>query len=105
MSFPFQFVEDLDTAIETPAAGITSKTLHNDEKLKAVIFGFAAGEELSEHTASTAAVMHFLSGVADLTLGEENRQAVAGTWVQMQPRLPHSILAKAPTRMLLLLLK
>jgi quercetin dioxygenase-like cupin family protein len=105
MSHPFQFISDLAGTVELPAAGITSKTLFNDDKLKAVIFGFAAGEELSEHTASTAAVMHFLAGQADVILGDEKQQAVAGTWIHMQPRLPHSILATAPAKMLLLLLK
>jgi quercetin dioxygenase-like cupin family protein len=102
MSKTFQFISDLASAVEPPAVGITSKTLFNDEKLKAVIFGFAAGEELSAHTASTAAVMHFLAGQADVVLGDEKHRAIAGTWIHMQP---HSILATEPTRMLLLLLK
>jgi hypothetical protein len=34
--------------------------LHNDERVKAVLFGFAQGEELSEHTASMPAVLHLL---------------------------------------------
>ena len=105
MLHPFEFISDLARTVEPPSAGITSKTLYNDQKLKAVIFGFAAGEELSEHTASTAAVMHFLAGQADVLLGEEKQHAVAGTWIHMQPHLPHSILAAAPTKMLLLLLK
>jgi quercetin dioxygenase-like cupin family protein len=34
--------------------------LYNDDRLKAVAFGFAQGEELSEHTASMPAILHFL---------------------------------------------
>jgi len=30
-----------------------------------VVFGFAQGEELSEHTASMPAVLHFLQGEAN----------------------------------------
>ena len=40
---------------EPPEDGILSRTLFNDDRVKAVVFGFGKGEELSEHTASTAA--------------------------------------------------
>ena len=64
-----------------------------------------AGQELSEHTASLPAVMHFLSGEADVTLGAEKMAAAAGTWIHMPAGMPHSISAKTPVVMLLLLLK
>jgi quercetin dioxygenase-like cupin family protein len=70
-----------------------------------VLFGFAAGQELSEHTASTPAIMHFLKGEADVALGQDKVAASAGTWIHMTARLPHSLLAKTPTTMLLMLLK
>ncbi len=40
-----------------------------------VLFGFAQGEELSEHTASMPAVLHFLQGEAKLTLGDDTVEA------------------------------
>lgn len=97
----------LDLAKETqpPEKGILSRTLHNDERLKAAIFGFAQGEELSEHTASMPAVLHFLQGEAKLTLGDDTVEAKPGTWVHMPTGLRHSIQAKTPVVMLLLLLK
>jgi quercetin dioxygenase-like cupin family protein len=82
-----------------------SRTLYQDERLKVVLFGFSAGQELSEHTASTPAVMHFLKGEADLTLDGEAVAAHAGTWIHMPPNLRHSIRASSPLVMLLLLLK
>ena len=69
------------------------------------LFGFAAGQELSEHTASTPAIMHFLRGEAHVTLGHEDTSAKAGTWIHMTAQLPHSIRANTPMVMLLLLLK
>jgi quercetin dioxygenase-like cupin family protein len=91
--------------IEPPADGTLSRTLYQDDRLKAVLFGFSAGQELSEHTASTPAIMHFLRGEANVTLGAENLSAKEGTWIHMTPQLPHSIQAKTPLVMLLLLLK
>jgi quercetin dioxygenase-like cupin family protein len=91
--------------VEPPSDGIISRTVYNDDYLKAVAFGFGPGQELSEHTASTAAVMHFLRGQADVTLGALTTQAIEGTWIHVPPSLPHSIAAKTPVVMLLLLLK
>lgn len=102
---PYTLVNNLNLEIEPPVNGTLSRTIHQDDRLKAVLFGFAAGQELSEHTASTPAIMHFLKGEADVVLGQDTVTASAGTWIHMPARLPHSILAKTPVCMLLLLLK
>lgn len=98
-------IVQLDTAVQPPEDGIISRTICNDERLKAVVFGFGEGQELSEHTASLPAVMHFLSGSAEVTLGGETIVASPGTWVHMPAGLPHRILAKTAVVMLLSLLK
>ena len=96
---------DLAKEVQPPDKGILSRTLYNDDRLKAVLFGFGQGEELSEHTASMPAVLHFLQGEAKLTLGDDMLEARPGTWVHMPAGLKHSIKAKTPVVMLLLLLK
>ena len=68
---------DLAKEVQPPDKGILSRTLYNDDRLKAVLFGFAQGEELSEHTASMPAVLHFLQGEAKLTLGDDTLEAQA----------------------------
>jgi quercetin dioxygenase-like cupin family protein len=98
-------IVQLATAVVPPADGIISLTVFQNDGLKAVLFGFGAGQELSEHTASRPAVMHFLSGEAAVTLGNESLVATPGTWVHIPADLPHSILARIPSTMLLLLLK
>ena len=96
---------DLAQEVQPPAKGILSRTLFNDDRLKVVLFGFGQGEELSEHTASTPAVLHFLQGEGKLTLGDNKHEAKAGSWVHMPAGLKHSIKALTPVAMLLLLLK
>ncbi len=96
---------DLTKEVQPPDKGILSRTLHGDDRLKVVLFGFAQGEELSEHTASMPAVLQFLQGEATLTLGADRHEAKAGTWIHMPAGLTHSIQAKTPVIMLLLLLK
>jgi quercetin dioxygenase-like cupin family protein len=105
MTIPYTLLADLARQVEMPADGTLSRTIHHDERLKAVLFGFSAGQELSEHTSSTPAIMHFLSGEAEVTLGADKVAASAGTWIHMPAQLPHSICTKTPVAMLLLLLK
>lgn len=82
-----------------------SKTVHQSDRVKAVLFGFAAGQELSEHTARVPAIMHILEGQAHVTLGEDSVEASAGFWVHMDAHLPHSISARTDTKMLLTMLR
>lgn len=105
MSTHYTHIADVAKDAPPPEKGILSRTLFNHEKVKAVIFGFAKGEELSEHTASMPAILHFLQGEARLTLGDDVLEAMAGTWVHMPTGQRHSIQAKTPVVMLLLLLK
>jgi quercetin dioxygenase-like cupin family protein len=105
MSTTYTYFSDLAKEAQPPDKGILSRTLHNDDRLKAVIFGFAQGEELSEHTASMPAILHFLQGEAKLTLGDDTLEARSGMWAHMPKGMRHSIHAKTPVVMLLLLLK
>jgi len=106
MERSYPYITDLLTQIpDIPPDSIVSRTFYQDERMKAILFGFAAGQELSEHTASQPAILDILQGEADLTLGDDSMEAQAGTWVHMPPRLPHSLYAKTPVLMLLLLFK
>jgi quercetin dioxygenase-like cupin family protein len=105
MNPSYTHFSDLAQETQPPEKGILSRTLHGDDRLKAVLFGFAQGEELSEHTASTPAVLHFLRGEARLTLGDDVVETRPGTWVHMPGGMRHSIQAKTPLVLLLLLLK
>lgn len=90
---------------EIPADSIVSRTVYNGDDMKVTLFGFATGQELSEHTASQPAVIHFLQGDAELTLGDEKMETHPGTWAHMPAHLPHGIHANTPVVMLLYLLK
>ena len=80
----YRHISDLAKEVQPPEKGILSRTLFNDDKVKAVLFGFGQGEELSEHTASMPATLHFLQGEAKLTLGDETLEPGPGhgcTWL------------------------
>ena len=102
----YQLIQDLKMlASEVPPDSIISRTFQEDERIKTILFGFAEGQELSEHTASQPAIIHFLEGEAILTLGDDEHQAQAGTWVHMPARLPHSVKATSKVLMILTLYK
>jgi quercetin dioxygenase-like cupin family protein len=98
-------IANLDALVsETPQDSIVSRTFYKDGDVRAILFAFAPGEMLSEHTASVPAILHFLSGTAVLTVGDQTTQAGPGTWVHMAANTPHSIAAQDEVKMLLLLL-
>jgi quercetin dioxygenase-like cupin family protein len=101
----YTHILDLAKEVEPPAEGILSRTVFQDDRLKAVVFGFGQGQELSEHTAAKPAMLFFVTGEASVGLGDDTQEAQAGTWVHMTAGLKHSIKAKTPVVMLLVLLK
>jgi quercetin dioxygenase-like cupin family protein len=105
MTTTYTHFSDLAREVQPPDKGILSRTLFGDDRLKVVLFAFAQGEEMSEHTASMPAVMHFLQGEATVTLGDERHEAKPGTWIHMPGGLRHGIQAETPLLMLLMLLK
>ncbi len=105
METKFAFFPDLANLLdEVPEDSIVSRTFFQEDDTRAILFGFAPGQELSEHTAARPAILHFLEGKAKLTLGEVVQDAQAGSWVHMVANLPHSVLAETSVKMLLLLL-
>jgi len=96
---------NISEVIDPPEDGILSRTVVRNDKIRAVLFGFAKDEELSEHTAAVPAIMHILKGRAQLTVGEDRQDGIPGTWVLMPAHMPHSVTALEPTVMLLILLR
>lgn len=106
MDQAFTYLENLTAELpEISPDSIISRTIYQDEQFKAILFGFAPGQELSEHTASQTALLYFVQGQAKITLGKKESLAVPGTFVRMAPKLPHSVLAETKLIMLLILFK
>lgn len=104
-SATFIHVANLNKQTDIPATGTLSLTLHQDEHVKVVLFAFAQGQELSEHTASIPAQMQQLSGRSRWRLAGEEIIAEPGTWVHMPAHMPHAIVAETPAVMLLTMLR
>jgi len=98
-------IHNILNEVDVPKDGTLSRTLVHDDAAKVVIFGFAPGQELSEHTASVPAIMHFLEGEAAVTIRGEMYNAQSGDWFYMPANTPHSIQAKTRVVMLLTMIK
>jgi quercetin dioxygenase-like cupin family protein len=101
----YTLLEDLADQIAIPESGLTNKPLLQNEAVRMVGFGIAAGHELKAHTAPGHVLVHFLEGEAEMKLGEETKLVRAGSIVHMQPSLLHAVRAITPVKMIVMILK
>ena len=85
--------------------GIVSRTLLRAPNGRVVLFGFAEGQELTEHTSTQQALIQVLSGECEFLLNGQPRAMKAGDLLFMPPNLPHAVKATKQFSMLLTLLK
>ncbi len=100
----YAFLGDIRAEVTVPKDGILSRTVHSDDRITVTIFGFDAGQELTEHTSTKAAIIEILEGEAEVVLGGDAHEARAGAWIAMPPGLPHALRARTPVVMLLTLI-
>lgn len=95
----------LSLAEETKFAanGIVSRTVFRSPNCRVVLFGFAEGQELSEHTSTQHALVQILSGECEFTLAGKPHSLKTGDLLYMPPNLPHAALATKSFSMLLTL--
>lgn len=84
---------------------IVSRTLLATPQLRVVLFGFAPGQELTEHKTPMAATIQILAGHGSVVLGEEERAVEPGSLIYMTPDLPHSVRAEGELILLLTMVK
>jgi quercetin dioxygenase-like cupin family protein len=104
MATSYAFFPNLTAEAPVPTRGIHSQTLSDEAGVELVLFAFAAGERLSEHTSARPAIIHILSGEGDLTAGADAWAAAPGAWLRMPANTKHSVVARTPLVMALYLL-
>jgi quercetin dioxygenase-like cupin family protein len=105
MTKKYTYIEKLDTVVDSiPSESIVSRTIHVDDQIKVSMFGFAPGQELSEHTSSVPAIIQIIQGTCSLSLEDDTYTAGPGTWVHMPANTKHALKAITPMQMLLIML-
>ena|SRR5579859_812789 len=85
--------------------GIVSRTLLNVANARTTLFGFAEGQELTEHTSTQHALAQILSGECEFSLAGQPHLLKAGDLLYMPPNLAHAVRATKQFSMLLTLFK
>lgn len=98
-------IRQLLDELQPPESGKNSIVVSDNDNTKVVLFAFAAGSGLAEHVAPLPAIIQIIQGEAQLTVANEQVDGKPGTWIQMEPKTLHSIMATTPVVMLLTLLK
>lgn len=101
MTDHYTLITALQEPLDAPVDSIVSRTVYSGDGLRIVLFAFAPGQELTEHTSTREAIIHVLEGEGLITLGAAQVDARADTLIRMAPNLPHSVRARTPLRMLL----
>lgn len=100
----YSLIPDLSALIDMiHKESIVSRTFYKNERMKGIVFGFDTGQELSEHSSSQSAIIQIIQGEAQITVGEDQYELCAGAWLHMEANLRHSITAKTPMIMLLMM--
>jgi quercetin dioxygenase-like cupin family protein len=98
-------VLSLETETQYAANGIVSRTLLRTNTARVVLFGFAEGQELTEHTSTQHATVQVLAGECEFSLSGKPHSLKPGDFLYMPPGLPHAVKATRQFSMLLTLFK
>ena len=72
---------------------ILSRTLVQRKDLGMTIFSLDKDQEIGRHSSPGDAMVNVLSGLAEITIGEEIFQIAAGESIVMPANVPHSLYA------------
>ena len=95
----------LKELISVQAGAIVSRELKRTAGGTVTLFAFDGGQGLSEHTAPFDALVQVVDGELEIRIGGVPVTTRAGEVVLMPANVPHALLAPAPAKMLLVMLR
>ena len=104
-SLPAAQALELHSLITPTEHGISSRVLAKRRGGNITLFAFDSGQGLTEHTSPFDAFVVVLEGVLTLTVGGTMCEAFPGQIVRLPAAVPHSLEARQPSRMLLVMLR
>jgi quercetin dioxygenase-like cupin family protein len=94
----------LADAVQVSASGIVSRTVLQTPEVRAVLFTFAEGQELTSHTSKRRALVQILDGECVFFFAGQWQRLAAGTFLHLPPNHPHAVRATAGAFSMLLTL-
>ena len=91
--------------VVTQESGITSRTIVNAQHTNITLFAFDEGQTISEHITPYHALVQVPQGEIEITIGGELNVVKSGQTIVMPKDIPHSLIAKGKSIMILTLMK
>lgn len=85
------------------AHGIASQAVLTTPGLRATLFRFAAGQELSEHTSPARVLVQVIAGRCEFSVAGRPQILQPGELLHVPPHMPHAV--RAPEALTLLVLQ
>lgn len=98
------FMADVAELAPVQPESTVSRTVLKADGTRVVLFAFDAGQVLTEHTAAMPVLLQVLDGRLRIGGGGEFVELTPGGLVHLDTRLPHSVEALEPSRLLLTML-
>ncbi len=90
--------------VEIQPESTVSRTVLKAEGARVVLFGFDAGQVLTEHTAAVPVLLQVLEGHLRITAAGRTVDLVPGGVIHLGTRLPHEVEAVEPSKLALTML-
>jgi quercetin dioxygenase-like cupin family protein len=97
----FEQVQELTSLVDYRPGQIASRTLVQNSAVSITLFAFDADEEISAHQSEGDALVYALDGSASIRIADGVHALEAGQSIVMPAGIPHAVKAKAPFKMLL----
>ncbi len=94
---------DLRALMQFKSDGPAITVLSDTGAARTVLFNFTAGQELIEHSTTSQIMVHVLRGRVAFTTPGGTTTVSAGTLLQLEANVPHSVVARTNAAMLLTL--
>lgn len=95
---------DVASLVEVAPDSTVSRTVMKADGARLVLFSFDEGQELTEHTAAVPVLLQALDGHFEITADGRTVDLRPGGVIHLGARLPHAVLARQPSRLLLTML-
>ena len=97
--------ERIEDLVAYQPGSVVSKVLMKAPNGTVTLFAFAAGSELSEHTAPFEALIQVVDGKAEIGVGSEAHHVGAGEIIRLPANVPHWVKAAVDFKMILTMIR
>ena len=103
--YKFGEVHGISDQIEVGSDKVHFKQIFSNENGGVVLVAFKAGQKLDTHMAPAEVMVSVLEGEIEFTIQDKAHTIKAGEFLLLGADVPHSVLAKADSKMMLVKVK